>query len=238
MLDQNSTSDNGTVYAPEIDNKLLTAVAAEPITANTKELYKALSIVAREQLARRWVKTQVDDRKTRHGASITCPWNSWLDGLSTTLSALDLREKAEAAFSTTGGPLSPTSLNANRMPRSATAVLEPPRGMLPRFDGHAGTAFLGLCATNTACLRSRSSMAPRSNTPIPGSSTAPWEFPVPVPFSGAFWRHRRAPRRMGRVERRRGRRGARAFDYVIPGHGTDRVSTLRFGRPAPRHRLT
>ena len=29
MLDQNSTSDNGTVLRAEIDNKLLTAVAAE-----------------------------------------------------------------------------------------------------------------------------------------------------------------------------------------------------------------
>ena len=41
------------------------AIAAEPITANTKELYKALSLVAREKLAERWVKTQVDDRKNK-----------------------------------------------------------------------------------------------------------------------------------------------------------------------------
>ena len=100
MLDQNSTSDNGTVLRAEIDNKLLTAGAAEPITANTKELYKALSIVAREQLARRWVKTQVDDRKNKT-RRIYYMSMEFLVGraLNNALSALDLREKAEAAFS-------------------------------------------------------------------------------------------------------------------------------------------
>ena len=65
MSDANKPTVDGAAFRAEIDNKLLDSVATEPITANTKELYKALSQVAREQLARRWVKTQVDDRKNK-----------------------------------------------------------------------------------------------------------------------------------------------------------------------------
>ena len=63
MSDLNNTNKEGTAFRAEIDKKLLNSVAAEPVTANTKELYKALSQVARDQLAQRWVKTQVEDRK-------------------------------------------------------------------------------------------------------------------------------------------------------------------------------
>ena len=58
MLDAenpNKTKIDGAALHSEVDDKLLKAVAAEPITANTKELYKALSLVARDQLAQRWV---------------------------------------------------------------------------------------------------------------------------------------------------------------------------------------
>ena len=65
MSDANKTNVDGATFRAEIDDKLLDSVAAEPITANTKELYKALSMVAREQLARRWVQTQVDDRNNK-----------------------------------------------------------------------------------------------------------------------------------------------------------------------------
>ena len=65
MSDTTKTNIDGLAFHTEIDNKLLCSVAAEPVTANTKELYKALSQVARDQLARRWVKTQVDDRRKK-----------------------------------------------------------------------------------------------------------------------------------------------------------------------------
>ena len=238
MLDQNSTSDNGTVLRAEIDNKLLTAVAAEPITANTKELYKALSIVAREQLARRWVKTQVDDRKNKT-RRIYYMSMEFLVGraLNNALSALDLREKAEAAFSATGGP----SL-------SDVIECEPDAALGNGGLGRLAACFLDSMATLELPswgygMRYEYGMFAQSiingaQVEHPDSwlvDGTPWEFPrpgtvFPVRFGGtaehhgewAEWNAAEA------VE-------ARAFDYVIPGHGTDRVSTLRLwkaGAPA------
>ena len=105
MSDANKTNVDGATFRAEIDDKLLDSVAAEPITANTKELYKALSMVAREQLARRWVQTQVDDRNNK-SRRIYYMSMEFLIGrtLNNALSALDLRDKADAAFSTAGGP--------------------------------------------------------------------------------------------------------------------------------------
>ena len=47
-----STSFEKTLRS-KVDEKLLTSVAAEPATANTKEIYKALAQVARDHLAKR-----------------------------------------------------------------------------------------------------------------------------------------------------------------------------------------
>ena len=65
MFDANTATIHGAAFRAEIDSKLLKALAAEPVTANTKELYSAFSHVARDQLARRWVKTQAEDRKNK-----------------------------------------------------------------------------------------------------------------------------------------------------------------------------
>ena len=96
---------DGVAFHAEIDEKLLTSVAAEPITANNKELYKALSLVARDELSQRWVKTQVDDRKNK-ARRIYYMSMEFLVGrtLNNALSALNLRDNAEAAFSAAGGP--------------------------------------------------------------------------------------------------------------------------------------
>ena len=64
-MSETSKNNEGAEFRAEIDNQLLHSVAAEPATANTKELYKALAIVAREQLAKRWVQTQIDDRRNK-----------------------------------------------------------------------------------------------------------------------------------------------------------------------------
>jgi glucan phosphorylase len=65
MSGTKKTKADGAAFRAEVDNKLLHSVAAEPATANTKELYKALSQVARDQLAQRWVDTQVADRRKK-----------------------------------------------------------------------------------------------------------------------------------------------------------------------------
>ena len=238
MSDTTKNKADGVAFHAEIDNKLLSSVAAEPITANTKELYKALSQVARDQLARRWVKTQVDDRrkKTRRIYYMSM---EFLIGrtLNNALSALDLRDNAEAAFQSTPGP-------------SLTEVIEcEPDAAL----GNGGLGRLAACFLDSMAtlelpswgygMRYEYGMFAQSiinggQVEHPDSwlvDGTPWEFPRPgthftVRFGGtaehhgewAEWNAAEA------VE-------ARAYDYVIPGHGTDRVSTLRLwkaGAPA------
>lgn len=105
MSDSTNKNVDGTAFRAEIDSKLLHAVAAEPVTANTKELYKALAIAAREQLGSRWVKTQVDDRKNK-ARRVYYMSMEFLIGrtLDNAISALGLRDAAAAAFSNDGGP--------------------------------------------------------------------------------------------------------------------------------------
>jgi len=105
MSGPRKTKDDGAAFRAEVDDRLLHSVAAEPATANTKELYKALSQIARDQLAERWVNTQVADRrkKTRRIYYMSM---EFLIGraLNNALCALDLRDQAEAAFAAADGP--------------------------------------------------------------------------------------------------------------------------------------
>jgi glycogen phosphorylase len=232
------TKIDGAAFRAEVDKELLHSVAAEPATANTKELYKALSLVARDQLAQRWVHTQVADRKKKT-RRIYYMSMEFLIGrsLNNALSALDLRDKADAAFSAAGGP-------------SLTDVIEcEPDAAL----GNGGLGRLAACFLDSMAtlelpswgygMRYEYGMFAQSifnggQVEHPDSwlvDGTPWEFPRPgthftVRFGGtaehhgewAEWNAAEA------VE-------ARAYDYVIPGHGTDRVSTLRLwkaGAPA------
>ncbi len=237
-MSETSKNNKGAEFRAEIDNKLLHAVAAEPATANTKELYKALAIVAREQLAQRWVRTQIDDRRNK-SRRVYYMSMEFLIGrtLDNALAALDLRDKAAAAFSDAGGP-------------SLTDVIEcEPDAAL----GNGGLGRLAACFLDSMAtlelpswgygMRYEYGMFAQSiinggQVEHPDSwlvDGTPWEFVrpgtvFPVRFGGtaehhgewAEWNAAEA------VE-------ARAFDYVIPGHGTDRVSTLRLwkaGAPA------
>ncbi|MEI7611543.1 MAG: glycogen/starch/alpha-glucan phosphorylase [Betaproteobacteria bacterium] len=239
MSDQSNPHHSGPSLRSEIDNKLLHAVAAEPVTANTKEQYKALALVARDQLAERWVKTQVEDRKNK-ARRIYYMSMEFLIGrtLNNALSALDLRPSAEAAFAASGGP-------------SLTDIIEcEPDAAL----GNGGLGRLAACFLDSMAtvelpswgygMRYEYGMFAQSiinggQVEHPDSwliDGTPWEFPRPgthftVRFGGtaehhgewAEWNAAEA------VE-------ARAFDYVIPGHGTDRVSTLRLWKAgAPAH---
>jgi len=238
MSDAKKSKIDGVALRAEIDDKLLKSVAAEPITANTKEIYKALSQVARDELAQRWVNTQVSDRKNKV-RRIYYMSMEFLIGrtLNNALSALDLRDSAEATFSAAGGP-------------SLTDVIEcEPDAAL----GNGGLGRLAACFLDSMAtlelpswgygMRYEYGMFAQSiinggQVEHPDSwlvDGTPWEFPRPgthftVRFGGtaehhgewAEWNAAEA------VE-------ARAYDYVIPGHGTDRVSTLRLwkaGAPA------
>ena len=238
MSEQTVTHADAESFRTRIDEKLLSAVAAEPITANNKEIYKAISHIARDELARRWVQTQVDDRrkKTRRIYYMSM---EFLIGrtLNNALSALDLHDKANAVFSAQGGP-------------TLTDVIEcEPDAAL----GNGGLGRLAACFLDSMAtlelpswgygMRYEYGMFAQSiinggQVEHPDSwlvDGTPWEFPrpgtvFPVRFGGtaehhgewAEWNAAEA------VE-------ARTYDYVIPGHGTDRVSTLRLwkaGAPA------
>lgn len=62
MSDSAQPQPDSPTLRSQIDRKLLCAVAAEPTRASKADLYQALSFVAREKLAQRWVHTQNTDR--------------------------------------------------------------------------------------------------------------------------------------------------------------------------------
>ncbi len=238
MSEPKNTETDGIAFHAQIDSKLLDSVAAEPATANTKEIYKALALIAREELARRWVKTQVADRKNK-ARRVYYLSMEFLIGrtLDNALSALGLHDKAAAAFSVAGGPsLSDViecepdaALGNGGLGRLAACFLDSMATLeLPSW-GYGMRYEYGMFAQS---IINGGQMEHPDSWLVDGT---PWEFSRPgtsftVRFGGtseyygewAEWNAAEA------VE-------ARAFDYVIPGHGTDRVSTLRLwkaGAPA------
>ncbi|WP_153109167.1 glycogen/starch/alpha-glucan phosphorylase [Propionivibrio limicola] len=228
-----STAPLGPTLREQIDYKLLHGVAADPETANTKEIYKALSFVTREHLARRWVETQKQDRKNK-ARRIYYMSMEFLIGrtLDNALSAVGLHKSAEAAFNAAGAP-----------PLTDILECEPDAALGNGGLGRLAACFLDSMATLELPswgygMRYEYGMFAQSivnggQVEHPDSwlvDGTPWEFPRPgthytVRFCGtaehhgewAEWNAAEA------VE-------AHAFDYVIPGHGTERVSTLRLWR--------
>ncbi|MDR0379114.1 MAG: glycogen/starch/alpha-glucan phosphorylase, partial [Candidatus Accumulibacter sp.] len=219
-----------TEFRAVVDEALLHAVAAEPITANTKEIYKALAYVARKELASRWVYTQVEDRKKRT-RRIYYMSMEFLIGrsLDNALSALGLHDAATAAFADAGGP-------------SFREIIEcePDAGLGNGGLGRLAACFLDSMATQELPswgygMRYEYGMFAQSiingmQVEHPDSwlvNGSVWEFPrpgtvFPVRFGGSAEHHGEwAEWNAAEVVE------AHAYDYVIPGHGTERVSTLR-----------
>ena len=237
-MPETPSRSNGPTLRAEVDDKLLTRVAAEPATANTKEIYKALAQVARDRLARRWVETQSADRRNK-SRRVYYMSMEFLIGrsLDNALSALDLHDAASEAFSNVGAP-----------PVSDIFECEPDAALGNGGLGRLAACFLDSMATLELPswgygMRYEYGMFAQSiingaQVEHPDSwlvDGTPWEFPRPgthftVRFGGsaehhgewAEWNAAEA------VE-------ARAYDYVIPGHATERISTLRLwkaGAPA------
>ena len=228
-----SHPDSETLRA-RIDHKLLCQVATEPSVASKAEFYHALAHVAREQLAKRWVATQHADRQNK-ARRIYYLSMEFLIGraMNNALSALDLREPAAAVFSSPGPSLDEVmecepdaALGNGGLGRLAACFLDSMATLgLPSW-GYGVRYEYGMFAQSIV-------NGQQVEKPEPWvQDRSPWEFQraskhYTVQFGGtaehhgdwAEWQPADA------VE-------AKAFDHVIPGHGTERVSTLRLWKAA------
>jgi starch phosphorylase len=224
--------------ASELDDHLLKTVGVAPAQATATELMQAVSQVAREQLSRRWVATQANERdaKARRVYYLSM---EFLIGrtLGNALAALDLGEAATTAVQQHARKLEEVAdrepdaaLGNGGLGRLAACFLDSMATLgLPSF-GYGIRYEYGMFAQDIqdGC---------QVEYPDPWlTNGTPWEFPraevsYPVRFGGwvehhgdkAVWRH------AGEV-------AAKAHDMVIPGHGTTKVSTLRLWKAvAPAH---
>lgn len=240
MSNQKFSDDEVAAFRDRVNEKLLDVVSVNPAAVLNKERYRALALthIAREQLSRRWVKTQIEDRQNQ-ARRIYYLSMEFLIGraLNNALSALGLREQAEAAFAAPDGASLTDALEC-----------EPDAALGNGGLGRLAACFLDSMATLELPswgygMRYEYGMFEQSivngvQVERPDAwmtKGAPWEFFRPgtvytVCFGGTAEHHGEWAEwnSAESVE-------ARAYDYVIPGHGTERVSTLRLwkaGAPA------
>jgi starch phosphorylase len=218
----------------QIDHKLLCQVATDRDVAGKAEYYHALAHVAREQLAKRWVNTQHADRENK-ARRVYYLSMEFLIGraMNNALSALDLREQAATVFTPPGPSLNEVmecepdaALGNGGLGRLAACFLDSMATLgLPSW-GYGVRYEYGMFAQSI--VNGQQVEQPEAWV----HDRSPWEFPragkhYTVHFGGsaehsgewAEWHPADA------VE-------AKAFDHVIPGHGTERVSTLRLWKAA------
>ena len=233
--------------ADGIETQLLDTVGVAPADATAVDLMQAVSQVARGQLSQRWVQTQAEQRadKARRVYYLSM---EFLMGrtLGNALAALDLRGEAAASMQAHAQRLEDVAdrepdaaLGNGGLGRLAACFLDSMATLgLPSF-GYGIRYEYGMFAQE---IKNGSQI--EHPDPWLEDGTA-WEFPrpslvYPVRFGGwvehsgegdgsgsgqarALWRH------SGEV-------AAKAYDMVIPGHGTDKVSTLRLWKAAaPAH---
>jgi starch phosphorylase len=223
--------------AATVGRRLLTTVGTLPSTASHAEIMHAVAQVAREQLSIRWVEGDSADRaaKVRRVNYLSM---EFLIGrtLSNALAALGLGSEMGAAA------------GAHACTLEDLAATEPDAALGNGGLGRLAACFLDSMATLELPsfgygIRYEFGMFKQSilggrqiEHPDPWvEDGTPWEFPrlnvhYPVRFGGwvepapepggiPMWRH------TGEVN-------AKAYDMVIPGHGTTRVSTLRLWKAA------
>jgi starch phosphorylase len=224
-----------------VEQHLLGTVGTAPETAAPGQMMQAIAQVAREQLSRRWVATDAADRaaKARRVYYLSM---EFLIGrtLGNALAALDLRaEMADAAraHATTLEDVAQTEADAalgnGGLGRLAACFLDSMATLeLPSF-GYGIRYEFGMFAQSIVQGR-------QVEHPDPWlEDGTPWEFPrpataYPVRFGG--WVEHVGGAGEVPVWRHGGMVNAKAYDMVVPGHGTERVSTLRLWRAAaPAH---
>ena len=228
--------------ADRIDDQLLDLVGVTPADAVPTELMQAVSQVAREQLSNRWVETQAANRaaKARRVYYLSM---EFLMGrtLGNALAALDLHGDAAQAMAARAQRLEDVAdterdaaLGNGGLGRLAACFLDSMATLgLPSF-GYGIRYEYGMFAQEI-----KRGCQVEHPDPWLEDGTA-WEFPragitYPVHFGG-WVEHSQA----GGVDRALWRPSAevaaKAFDMVIPGSGTSKVSTLRLWKAAaPAH---
>ena len=220
-----------------VRHHLLHTVGAAPASATRSEIMHAVALVAREQLSQRWVASDSADRaaKARRVYYLSM---EFLIGrtLSNALAALDLKGamgQAARAHAATLEDLAATEADAalgnGGLGRLAACFLDSMATVeLPSF-GYGIRYEFGMFKQSIQDGR-------QVEYPDPWlEDGTPWEFPrsgvhYPVHFGG--WVEPAADPGLVPIWRHAGEVNAKAYDMVIPGHGTQRVSTLRLWRAA------
>ena len=201
---------------------------AEPTTAHAA--LRAAAAACREELADRWVQTQAEDRQARQGRRVHYMSMEFLMGraLSNALHALELDGALRDALAAAGQPLADVleseadaALGNGGLGRLAACFLDSFATLgLPSF-GYGVRYEYGMFAQ--AIQNGRQVEEPDHWLRLGN----PWEIPRPelrylVGFGGRVSSDGDA-RRWVPAERV----VAQAYDFIVPGHGTRRVSTLR-----------
>ncbi len=218
--------------AAAVGHHLLHTVGVVPAQARAPEIMHAVAQVAREQLSRRWVATDSADREAK-ARRVYYLSMEFLIGRSfgNALAALELRgEMGQAAreHAHTLEDLAATEADAalgnGGLGRLAACFLDSMATVeLPSW-GYGIRYEFGMFKQSIQGGR-------QVEYPDPWlEDGTPWEFPrgevhYPVRFGG--WVEPAADPSLVPTWRPAGEVNAKAYDMVIPGHGTERVSTLR-----------
>jgi starch phosphorylase len=232
------STPEATPMRERIDDHLVKTIGVPVERAGPIDLMLATAQVAREQLSRRWVETRARER-AQGARRVYYLSMEFLIGrsLSNALSALALDGPAAQALAE----------HARRLEEVATT--EPDAGLGNGGLGRLAACFLDAMATlglpsfgygiryEYGMFAQEIQDGVQQEYPDPWLATGtPWEFPraglaYPVRFGG--WVEHQGGRSIWRPE---GEVAARAYDMVVPGHGTGHVSTLRLWRAvAPEH---
>jgi starch phosphorylase len=228
----NSSVKTSPVAASAVDRHLLATVGTAPAAATTTDIMHAVAQIAREQLSQRWVKGDSADRAAK-ARRVNYLSMEFLIGrtLGNALAALGLQADmaaAAAAHATTledvAAAEADAALGNGGLGRLAACFLDAMATQeLPSF-GYGIRYEFGMFAQTIQGGR-------QVEYPDPWLvDGTPWEFPrpgigYPVRFGG--WVEQAALPGQPPTWRHAGEVSAKAYDMVIPGHGTERVSTLR-----------
>jgi glycogen phosphorylase len=216
----------------QVEQHLLHTVGVQPAEASPQQMMAAVSQVARAELSRRWVEGDSADRSAK-ARRVYYLSMEFLIGrsLGNALAALQFDQDAE------------TSLRQHAATLEEIQRCEPDAALGNGGLGRLAACFLDAMATQglpSFGYGIRYEFGMFAQTILDGRQIehpdpwledgTPWEFArpevsYPVRFGG--WVERNEAPDSPPVWRHAGMVNAKAYDHVVPGHATERVSTLR-----------